>query len=100
MSFYCTELASGMSTSPSPSQVSAGSNNSTDCFQDILSQQLSVDASMRDESLVPREALAYTPQPSEILKQEQMTALKQRLFCVFGSLGACVRRASHSFDFR
>lgn len=68
MSSYCTELASGMSTSPSPSQVSAGSNNSTDCFQDILSQQLSVDASMRDESLVPREALAYTPPPSEILK--------------------------------
>lgn len=63
-----------MSTSPSPSQVSAGSNNSTDCFQDILSQQLSVDASMRDESLVPREALAYTPQPSEILKVSVLRA--------------------------
>lgn len=57
-----------MSSSPSPSPVSAGSDNSTDCFQDAVSQQLSLDAAAQDASLMPSEALAYTPQQSEILK--------------------------------
>ncbi|CDJ49445.1 hypothetical protein, conserved [Eimeria brunetti] len=57
-----------MSLSPSPSPVSAGSDNSTDCFQDAVSQQLSLDGAVQDTSLIPGEALAYTPQQSEILK--------------------------------
>lgn len=57
-----------MSSSPSPSPVSAGSDNSTDCFQDAVSQQLSLDATAQDMLLTPSEALAYTPQQSEILK--------------------------------
>ncbi|KAL8437141.1 hypothetical protein Efla_007112 [Eimeria flavescens] len=62
-----------MSTSPSGSPVSVGSDNSTECFRDALSQQLSVegqseDAAAIDAALIPSEALAYEPKPSDILK--------------------------------
>ncbi|CDI75900.1 CRAL/TRIO domain-containing protein, related [Eimeria praecox] len=63
-----------MSSSPSPSPVSAGSDNSTDCFQDAVSQQLSLDATAQDMLLTPSEALAYTPQQSEILKASCLTS--------------------------
>ncbi|CDJ59574.1 hypothetical protein, conserved, partial [Eimeria maxima] len=57
-----------MASSASPSPISAGSDNSTDCFQDVVSQQLSLDATVQDATLIPSEALEYKPQQSEILK--------------------------------
>lgn len=57
-----------MSSSPSASPVSAGSDNSTDYFRDAVSQQLSLEGLPDDVSLIPSEALAYVPKPSDILK--------------------------------
>lgn len=56
------------SSSLSASPVSAGSDNSTEDFRDAVSQQLSLEGQSDEGSLIPSEALSYTPQPSEILK--------------------------------
>lgn len=57
-----------MFSSASASPVSAGSDNSTECFRDAVSQQLSVEGQQGDRSLIPSEAFAYYPKPSDILK--------------------------------
>lgn len=62
-----------MSSSPSASPVSAGSDNSTDYFRDAVSQQLSLEGLPDDVSLIPSEALAYIPKPSDILKASRAT---------------------------
>ncbi|XP_026193744.1 uncharacterized protein LOC34620542 [Cyclospora cayetanensis] len=61
-----------MSSSPSPSPCSAGSDYSTEYFQDAVSQQMSVEGSPLEDGLIPREALAYCPKPSDILKARHM----------------------------
>lgn len=54
-------------SSPSPSPVSAASDNSTEAFRDAPSQWTSFE-NQTPNDLVPPEAFAYVPQPDEITK--------------------------------
>lgn len=71
-----------MFSSPSASPVSAGSDNSTECFRDAVSQQLSVEGQQIDRFLIPSEALAYNPKPSDILKVRANRHLDADVRCI------------------
>ncbi|KAL8269707.1 hypothetical protein Esti_006360 [Eimeria stiedai] len=57
-----------MSSSPSASPISVGSDNSTECFRDALSQQMSIEGQPDDAVYIPDEVFSYQPKPTDILK--------------------------------
>ncbi|KAL8453684.1 hypothetical protein Emag_001729 [Eimeria magna] len=61
-------MSTKMSSSPSASPFSVGSDNSTECFRDALSQQMSIEGQADDAGYIPDEILSYQPKPTEILK--------------------------------
>ncbi|KAL8451813.1 hypothetical protein Emed_001693 [Eimeria media] len=61
-------MSTKMSSSPSASPFSVGSDNSTECFRDALSQQMSIEGQADDAGYIPDEVFNFQPKPTDILK--------------------------------